>query len=278
MSRLVHVCEMKIVLHSSMRGSEAQGGKDQWDVAECLAFWFILLHWVAGWAAVSHRLAKTHRFARVAECCSVLQVSFRKPATNNKDYLRVAVCCSALQCFVVCCGSLSANQQRGSGLFRGTWSLESYGSFCGKWLAKSTSYFLLEGQQETVSRLVHVCEMTFPCKIISAFIFVTRHVHMYGHDAFMCVCLQDVGAHIKRGLVCPRTWICTCINLYMYLLNIPIYTCIVCPQQGVYGVGWLRLVGSIKLQVSFAEYHLFYRALLQKRPQNLSILLSEATP
>jgi len=31
-------------------------------------------------------------------------------------------------------------------------------------------------------------------------------------------------------------------------------------------MGWLRLVGSIKLQVSFAEYRLFSRALLQKRP------------
>jgi len=31
-------------------------------------------------------------------------------------------------------------------------------------------------------------------------------------------------------------------------------------------MGWLRLVGSIKLQVSFAEYCLFYRAFLQKRP------------
>ena len=30
-------------------------------------------------------------------------------------------------------------------------------------------------------------------------------------------------------------------------------------------VFWLRLVGSSKLQVSFAEYSLFYRALLQKR-------------
>ena len=41
---------------------------------------------------------------------------------------------------------------------------------------------------------------------------------------------------------------------------------------------WLRSVGSIKLQVSFAEYRLFYRALLQKRPLSLSILLTEATP
>jgi len=31
-------------------------------------------------------------------------------------------------------------------------------------------------------------------------------------------------------------------------------------------MGWLRSVGSIKLSVSFAEYRLFYGALLQKRP------------
>ena len=30
-------------------------------------------------------------------------------------------------------------------------------------------------------------------------------------------------------------------------------------------MGWLRFVGSLKLQVSFAEYSLFCRALLQKR-------------
>jgi len=31
----------------------------------------------------------------------------------------------------------------------------------------------------------------------------------------------------------------------------------------IYGMRWLRLVGSCKLYVSFAEYRLFYRALLQ---------------
>ena len=41
---------------------------------------------------------------------------------------------------------------------------------------------------------------------------------------------------------------------------------------------WLRLVGSLKLQVSFAEYRLFNRALLQKRPKNLRSLLIVATP
>jgi len=37
-------------------------------------------------------------------------------------------------------------------------------------------------------------------------------------------------------------------------------------------MGWRRLVGSLKLQVSFAEHSLFYWALLQKRPMILRSL------
>jgi len=43
-------------------------------------------------------------------------------------------------------------------------------------------------------------------------------------------------------------------------------------------MGWLRLVGSLQLYVSFAEHSLFYRALLQKRAIVLRSLLIEATP
>ena len=42
-------------------------------------------------------------------------------------------------------------------------------------------------------------------------------------------------------------------------------------------MGWLWLVGSLKIQVSFAEYGLFYRALLQKRPMFLGSLRIAAT-
>jgi len=42
-------------------------------------------------------------------------------------------------------------------------------------------------------------------------------------------------------------------------------------------MGWLRLVGSLKLQVSYAEYSLFNRALLQKRRRIWSSLLIVAT-
>jgi len=52
------------------------------------------------------------------------------------------------------------------------------------------------------------------------------------------------------------------------------HPCIYGLIDGYIDMGWLRLVGSIKLQVSFAEYRLFYRALLQKRPIILSILLT----
>jgi len=44
------------------------------------------------------------------------------------------------------------------------------------------------------------------------------------------------------------------------------------------GMGWLRLVGSLKLRVSFAEYRLCYRALLQKTRIILRSLRIVATP
>ena len=43
-------------------------------------------------------------------------------------------------------------------------------------------------------------------------------------------------------------------------------------------MGWLRLKGSLKLQISFAKYHLFHRAHLQKRPTILRSQLIVATP
>ena len=46
----------------------------------------------------------------------------------------------------------------------------------------------------------------------------------------------------------------------------------------VYDVGWLQLVGSIKLQVSFAKETYKTHYILQKRTMILSILLIVATP
>ena len=48
--------------------------------------------------------------------------------------------------------------------------------------------------------------------------------------------------------------------------------------SGISLIGWLQLVGSSKLHVSFAEHRLFCRSLLRKRPIILRSLLIVATP
>ena len=70
------------------------------------------------------------------------------------------------------------------------------------------------------------------------------------------------------------------VTLWEYPFLLSHFECVshTVPQGKHLTMGWLRLVGSLKLQVSFAEYSLFYRALLQKRPIISRSLLIIATP
>ena len=99
--------------------------------------------------------------------------------------------------------------------------------------------------------------------------------------------------------LCINARICTSINLELHvsykslLQNIVSFIGLLCAKETynshtshvyqdtcitIYAhMGWLRLVGSLKLYVSFAEYRLFYRALLRKRPIILRSLLTVAT-
>jgi len=97
--------------------------------------------------------------------------------------------------------------------------------------------------------LIYMCDMQLPCSALS-WITVSSLTHM-------CVtCLIHM---------CDMThWAwsrCPCFHMWTWFL-----------------MGWLRLVGSFKLQVSFAEYRLFGWVLLQKRPMILRSLLVVATP
>ena len=47
--------------------------------------------------------------------------------------------------------------------------------------------------------------------------------------------------------------------------------CLSVSCTGLLNTGWLRLVGSIKVQVSFAEYRLFYRALAKETFNSLKL-------
>jgi len=66
---------------------------------------------------------------------------------------------------------------------------------------------------------------------------------------------------------CVSVWVC--VRMYVRRDS-------VLPRS--LSMGWLRLAGSLELLVSFAEYHLCNRALLQKRPGILRSLLIVATP
>jgi len=83
-------------------------------------------------------------------------------------------------------------------------------------------------------------------------------------------------------LVCMHVYIYACIHVYKYAcIHVFMHACMYNNMSrkcaNVY-MGWLRLVGSLQIQVSFAEYNLFNRALLQRRPIILRSLLIVATP
>ena len=69
---------------------------------------------------------------------------------------------------------------------------------------------------------------------------------------------------------------CVCVSVCVGVNRSSSTIICVCARLG--DMGWLRWVGCLKIQVSLQNTGLFYRALLQKRPIFLSILLIVATP
>ena len=78
-----------------------------------------------------------------------------------------------------------------------------------------------------------------------------------------------------RHPIALRHSVLCCSNTRIYSMLTPHLQVL---HMSAWDMVWLRSVGSIELQVSFAKYRLFYKALLQKRPMILSIRLTKATP
>jgi len=106
-----------------------------------------------------------------------------------------------------------------------------------------------------VTWLVHVCDMTRSYVWHHSFIRVTWLIHMCDmthsyvwHDSFIRVTWHALFIFVTRLILILR------------------------------GMEWLRLVGSLKSQVSFAKEPYKRDNILQKRPIILRSLLIEATP
>ena len=74
--------------------------------------------------------------------------------------------------------------------------------------------------------------------------------------------------------------VCVCMQIHLYCIRnqLPMHLEPVLSHVECTCTCYLRHRAGVHMAVFFAEYRLFYRALLQKRPIILSILLTEATP
>ena len=87
---------------------------------------------------------------------------------------------------------------------------------------------------------------------------------------FVVVCVAMLLQWVLRSVYCSVCY-SVCLDYFLWSNKSNIQRCSACCR--VCGMGWLRLVGSLKLYVSFAEIRLFYRVFLQKRPIILKSLL-----
>jgi len=113
------------------------------------------------------------------------------------------------------------------------------------------------------------------------------------HLLYMCVCVcvcvcvgyMDVSNTHKHTYIAKM---CANVRVRIHILRMHIlrihkrmdttHADVVCVAKTCSSMGWLRLVRSIKLKVSFAKEPYKREYILQKRPLILSILLTVATP
>ena len=107
------------------------------------------------------------------------------------------------------------------------------------------------------------------------FIYVCMYIYIYIYTCIhLYVCLY-VFLYLYQ---CTQIFMSTYTHIHIQIQKLKqVITKVEASIQGPY-MGWLRWVGCLKIQVSLQNTGLFCRALLQKRPIFLSILLIVATP
>ena len=87
-----------------------------------------------------------------------------------------------------------------------------------------------------------------------------RAMYVTWHNALVC--------DIMHSCACVHMWhtafICDTTHSCASMWHLSNDTSLNQMKHMTSNTGWLRWVGSLKIQISFAEYRLFYRALLQK--------------
>jgi len=152
---------------------------------------------------------------------------------------RVAVCCSELQSVAVSCNEL----QQCVALF-------------------------LSSPMLQMLRIPTVC-----CRVLQRIAVSCSDLQCVAESCSVLVWSSVAGSCI----VLQCAVVCCCSVLQSIALSCSVLQRVALDHLRI-PMGWLRLVGCFKIQVSFQNTGLFCRALLQKRPIFLSILLIVATP
>ena len=123
---------------------------------------------------------------------------------------------------------------------------------------------------QTCNVYVYIQTLRFKC--IQMIMYKCLYVSIYRHIQTLCLYMStdlytdilSVYVYIKTEYLFSQL---ICLNLHKYIYTyVYIYLCI-CRSVDMYTHNvCIQTYTDIKLQVSFAEYRLFYRALLRKRP------------
>jgi len=183
-------------------------------------------------------------------CRSCLHSQLCCSGTRWPQCVRVAVCCSVLQCVAVCCSVLQCVGVCFSVLeYSQRYEVTSFTDPHGYWTRSPRGHW---PARKTSCNSAGVEPVPYKS---------SNHSSKYNSKMYL---VSESVVQIKQkrstGAEIPHT--------RSFLGGF---------QPRSRNMGWLRLVDSLKLQVSFAEYRLFYRALLQKRPIILRVLLIVAT-
>jgi len=195
----------------------------------------------------------------------------------------VAVCCSALQRVAMCCNVLQRVAVR-----------------CNVLQCEDESHQGDETQKTCmcICVAVYCCSaarrhrVLLQCRAVSCCSAKRRHNHEKATrhactSVLQCLvavqhvaCCSLVAVLLQSCCSAALVTMSGFIQIWFLFFLVWFFCPVVVARVALGTMWWLRLVGSLnlKLQVSFAEYSLYYRALLQKRPMISRSLLNVATP
>jgi len=143
------------------------------------------------------------------------------------------------------------------------WVMLHMNESCHIWMSHVTYEWVMSNMNESLTYLSLICAMT--CAMTHS--YVTWLTHMC-HDSLVRAMTHSYVPWLTR--TCHDSLVRAMTHSYAPWLTRTCYDSLVraminhvCQGHKEDIMGWLRLVGSLKLYVSFAEYSLFYRALLQ---------------